>query len=389
MGAVSLERGGGPARATVLCVDDEPNVLTGLGLNLGRRYRVLTASTAAGALELLRGEPGIAVVVSDMRMPVMDGAAFLQAARELAPTATRLLLTGQADLHSAIAAVNHGQVFRFLTKPCPPESLLAAIADAVEQHRLVLAERELLEQTLQGSIQTLVSLLAMTNPPAFGRAVRVKALVSELATRLRLSPRWQLEVAAMLLPLGLATVPPETVEKVYYGLPLEEEEKKAVARCAATTEQLLAHIPRLELVRATLAWFWSPGRPLELSLPDAQLDLAERSAAILRGAVDFDVLEAQGHRADVAVASMRAQSGRYPGPLLQALEELRGNPGARVEWRELPAAALRPGMVFAEDLKLVSGALLVPRGMEVTPAMIERLLALPGGVFKGPLRVLV
>src|ERR1035437_9820924 len=71
----------------------------------------------------------------------------------------RILLTGQSNLDSAIAAVNHGQVFRFLTKPCSPQNLLAAIQSAAEQHRLITAERELLEKTLRGSIKALIEIL--------------------------------------------------------------------------------------------------------------------------------------------------------------------------------------------------------------------------------------
>src|SRR6185436_19833430 len=97
-------------RTQVLCVDDEPNVLEGLALNLRRRYDVLTATSGAAGLQILERERATAVVVSDMRMPNMDGAAFLAKARAALPEAVRLLLTGEADLNSAISAVNDGQI---------------------------------------------------------------------------------------------------------------------------------------------------------------------------------------------------------------------------------------------------------------------------------------
>jgi diguanylate cyclase (GGDEF)-like protein len=121
-------------RHTVLCVDDEPQVLEGLSLQLGRRYEVLTASSGEKALELLSSHEGVAAIVSDMRMPRMDGATFLSRARALAPSAARILLTGQADLQSAIAAVNEAQVLRFLSKPCLPPDLHAAVALGVEHY---------------------------------------------------------------------------------------------------------------------------------------------------------------------------------------------------------------------------------------------------------------
>jgi DNA-binding NtrC family response regulator len=75
-----------------------------------------------------------ALVVSDMRMPSMNGALFLAKVRQQTPDTVRMILSGQADLQAAIAAVNEGQIYRFLSKPCAPEQLLAAIEDALNQH---------------------------------------------------------------------------------------------------------------------------------------------------------------------------------------------------------------------------------------------------------------
>ncbi|MFP5307688.1 MAG: response regulator, partial [Gammaproteobacteria bacterium] len=147
-------------RPRVLCVDDEPNVLQGLTLQLGRRWRVLTALNGAEALEILRAEPRIAVVISDLRMPSMDGSALLHEAGILAPHATRILLTGHADIRSAIAAVNEGQIFRFLEKPCAPGDLLAAVAEAEGRHRLAVAERLLMEQAAATKIRDPLAELA-------------------------------------------------------------------------------------------------------------------------------------------------------------------------------------------------------------------------------------
>ena len=143
---------GGAPYPTILCVDDEKAVLDGLSLHLRRRFQVLTAQSGAEALAILGREPGVAVGMSDMRMPGMDGATFLARARELAPSAVRLLLTGQAHIDAAIAAINEGRIFRFLTKPCPPATMMAAVDAAAEQHRLVTAERGLLQETLHGAI---------------------------------------------------------------------------------------------------------------------------------------------------------------------------------------------------------------------------------------------
>ena len=122
----------------ILCVDDEPQVLESIKLNLRRSYSVSTALNGVEALTVLSQSQDIAVIVSDMRMPSMNGAVFLAKARQLAPDAVRMLLTGQSDIDTAIAAVNDGQIFRFLTKPCAPTVLLDAMAAAVTQQRLII-----------------------------------------------------------------------------------------------------------------------------------------------------------------------------------------------------------------------------------------------------------
>ncbi len=124
----------------VLCVDDEPRLVQGLRLHLEPHYRVSIATSGAAALELI-GQDAPAVIVSDLRMPKMDGTELLGQARERAPATVRLLLTGQADLDSVIAAVNHARVFRLLVKPCRPAVLLEALEAACREHRRLIDER--------------------------------------------------------------------------------------------------------------------------------------------------------------------------------------------------------------------------------------------------------
>ena len=128
-------------KPTVLFVDDDASILEGIRLAHGRRNDVRLASSGEMGLKILRDEPGVAVVVSDISMPLMDGAAFLAQARQIAPNAVRLLLTGTSDIESAARAVNDGRIFHFLTKPCPPEALQSALELALELHEDLLRSR--------------------------------------------------------------------------------------------------------------------------------------------------------------------------------------------------------------------------------------------------------
>ena len=129
--------------ARILCVDDEINVLEGLENILRRKFRFEKAQSGQTALEILKSQEPFAVVLSDMRMPGMDGAAFLGHVREEHPDTVRMLLTGHADMNAAISAVNQGQIFRFLTKPCPPDVLIKAFDAAVDS--VARAAQELLD----------------------------------------------------------------------------------------------------------------------------------------------------------------------------------------------------------------------------------------------------
>ncbi len=365
----------------ILCVDDEPQVLDAITLNLRRQYEVLRATGGAEALEILAREPDIVAVISDMRMPQMDGATFLAAACKAVPDVVRILLTGQADLAAAIAAVNNGQIFRFLTKPCPVEVLRTTLASAYDQHRLVTSERVLLEQTLRGSIQALVDILALTNPAAFGRANRIKTTTKAIAKSLALRETWQLECAALLSQLGQVVLPDELCAKLQQGHALTDDESKMVARVPAITEQLLAHIPRLEAVREILALH---GRPPHRASVDPKRQLVELGAHILRLALDLDALEVAA-----TPEPLRVLAGRelYDREVVAALEHARGAGKPRTV-REVAVSALRVGMVFADDVHMLSGALLVARGYEITPGFLERIGNYPPGAVPGPVRIL-
>jgi len=372
----------------VLCVDDEPRVLEGLALHLHRSYDVSTATSGRDGLAVLEKQGPFAVVMADMRMPGMDGAAFLSQSRVIAPDATRMLLTGDVDVKAAIDAVNQGQIFRFLTKPCPPEVLRQAFEAAVEQHRLVTAERVLLEETLHGSIQALVDVLALTNPAAFGRATRLKELVAAMADKLGLEHRWQFAVAAMLSQIGSIVLPAETAERHYYGRPLSPEEQLMVSRSRAVVEQLLGKIPRLEVVRGILSTYFLPFRPTPPNA-DATRRAVDQGANLLRVAFDFDSLEMQGQAATLALDTLRGRLDRYDPRALEVLGALKTGEAVQVAIRELPMSAVREGMVFAEDVKTGDGVLLAARGYVVTAGFVERARNFRAGYVREPIRVIL
>jgi response regulator RpfG family c-di-GMP phosphodiesterase len=347
---------------------------------LHRGFDVRIATGADQGLGILRGDPkGFAVVISDMRMPGMAGSEFLREARRLAPDVSRMLLTGYADIDSAIRAVNEVELFRFLTKPCASAELLSACAAAVAQHELKVAERELLEQTLHGSVDALVEVLALANPAAFGRGTRLKTLAGRLACAVDLEGSWEVEVAAMLAHIGAVTLPQATVEKLYAGVSLRDHEQAMADRVPVVTRRLLAKIPRLEGVVEILDTYHEP---LDPDTPD-QIPIGAR---ILRIAVDYDALESAGAGENIAIGVMRGR-GTYDPNLLAAFARTVGARRAGPVVQEIAVCELKVGMTLADDVRNVSGGLLVVRGQPVTDQLIDRLANFSTRVVRAPLRV--
>lgn len=373
-------------RPKILCVDDDPLMLESLQASLRRAYAVSTATDGRQGLKILESDGPFAAVLSDMRMPVMDGAAFLAHVCKVAPDTVRLLLTGQADISAAIAAVNEGQIFRFLTKPCPPSQLLAAIQMAVKQYSLVIAEKILLEQTLQGSIKALIDVLSLSNPQAFGRATRIKQHVQDMAIQLNIAERWHFEVAAMLSQIGYVALPQEIVEKLYGGQSLNTAEQEKVARLPDIADQLLKDIPRLEPVRGIIRAHVRP-RARVAVLKDG--DIVGLGAEILRIAVDFDHLESGGATESMALSTMKGRDLVYDPVLLDIFISLRAANAELLEVRELRLDAVKVGMVLSEDLRMRNGALLAARGYEVTHGFVERVRGFGPNMVKEPVRVII
>jgi hypothetical protein len=265
--------------------------------------------------------------------------------------------------------VNEAQIFRFLTKPCPPEQLKAAVEDGLMQHRLVTAERRILQETLIGCIQALMDVLAITNPVAFGRASHIKRLVTEFAGKLDCGTYWQLVAAAMLSQLGYVSLPVDLVQKHYYGERLTPEEQILVKAVPDVVNGLLQHIPRLEPVMQILtALTWKDEQLKRLG--DGTIGLGAR---ILGLVLQYDELVAQGHTVDVAVQTLRGHSSRYGDELIEGFAKHVGAGSGKSEARQIALRSVRPGMLIMQDIRTHLGTLLVPRGFEVTTAFIERM----------------
>lgn len=349
--------------AKILFIDDEANILDTFRRNLSRRFNIETALGPEKALEAIAKGGPYCVAVSDLSMPGMDGIKLLGKIKELSPNTTRVMLTGHADLDAAMAAVNEGHVFRFLTKPCDTETLIRTLEAAREQYRLVTAEKELLRGTLRGSVKVLTEILSLVSPEGFGRAERLKRLVMATAKELGAHGAWKFELAAMLSQIGCISVPEDILTKKYSGQELGPEEKQIYGMHVSVAVGLLENIPRLEDIIELIS---RHADPIE-SLSSAPL-----GARLLRLVGDFDDALQKGLSKEDAVVSLRPASAAYGAEALEAFEKVVFRVAGYLP-RKVATADLSEKMILAVDLRSTTGVLVLAKGFEFTDFVITRL----------------
>ncbi|GIF22376.1 response regulator receiver modulated metal-depenent phosphohydrolase [Paractinoplanes tereljensis] len=356
-------------------VDDEQRLLDGLRRSLHGRYAIDFATSGADGLAQIAGAPGpYAVVVSDMMMPVMNGAEFLARTREVSPDSVQIILSGQADLTSTIAAVNDGNLFRFLTKPCEPDHLTRALDAALHQHQLVIAERELLQRTLDGTVELLTDLMKAASPLAAARSEQVRALVDAVAP----AEAWEPRIAALLGQVGLLAIPGEVLAQVRAGVPLDQEAEALFRSHPRLAYELTRRIPRLERVAE-----WVAAQPVAAGATPA--GTVDDDQAPYAAAIAFVV----GVEAGGSPASVAAGLAGYPRELVDSL--LRAYTTAKVRKpRKVAGAELMVGMMVDQDVITTSGLVLVRGGELLSETMAIRLRHFAEGVgIVEPVAVLV
>ena len=375
--------------AKILFVDDDANILAGFERQLRKFFALETALGAKEGLDVINEKGPFSVIVSDLRMPEMDGIQFLSRVRETAPDSIRIMLTGYADLGTAINAVNEGYIFRFLTRPCERDVLVTALSSGVRQYDLVTAERELLERTLRGSLKVVSEILELVNPEAFGRASRITNYVREVGKRMRVADMWQLETAAALSQIGCVILPEDALKKLYQGRELTGEESQLFSMHPFVASDLLAHIPRLENIAEIIAYqeknFDGSGIPMD-SRSGGEIPLGAR---ILKVVLDFDTLHVKGTEKIGSVEQLAGRAGLYDPEVLLALRDVVKNKG-KFRKASVKVDELQDDMILEEDLLLRSGRLLVARGYKVNRTLRERLRSFcekPG--IKEPIEVLI
>ena len=396
-----------PVTPVVLLVDDEPNVLSALRRLLRPAgYTVLLANGGEEALQLLTGQP-VDLVISDMRMPVMSGDQLLARVREGWPQTLRILLTGYADIASAVAAINEGGIYRYISKPWDDAELLRVVQQALELATLqrekdrlgaltraqnaelrelnatledkvqvrteelrianqeVMLAMEKLRKTFFTSVQVLSNLIEMRAPALAGHSRRVADVARRLAEKLGYGAELQHELllAGLLHDIGKIGYPDSLFSKPLARM--NAEELGLARKHPLNGEAALMSMPDMrgvaEIIRAHHERWDGKGFPDGLAGDKIPL-----GARILALANDYDgahlgTRSAKPMTVDEAkLYVIEGRGFRYDPDVVDAFGQLIGKlPRQHPQELRLSGNELEPGMVLSRDLYSPDGMLLL------------------------------
>ncbi|MBX7144773.1 MAG: response regulator [Oligoflexia bacterium] len=357
----------------IMLVDDEPNLLNALVRQLRGTLPVETYSRPKDALAKITTPRPCAVVVSDMRMPEMNGIEFLTAVQQASPDTVRIMLTGNADRETVTQAVNQSNIFRFLMKPCVPQDLQKAILDGIAQFKLVTAEKDLLQRTLAGSVKLLTDILGLARPAEFKHVLEKRELVRALCSELGISGAWELELALMLTPIGAITLPTEILEQREFPDRLTKSQREAIAAIPSVSKKLVMNIPRLERVGNLIETAGSK-RTQEIT---GSVGRGDSALQILHVVSALSSVELTKDQIGQELGEYRA-AGVEPR-ILQVLERLLharcriADKTAETEVYEIKCADLCAGQILLSDVLTSNGKLLIASGNMLTDTLVERI----------------
>lgn len=353
----------------ILFVDDDEKILRSFNRTLSEEFAVVTATGPEEALQTLEEQGPFPVIVSDMKMPGMTGLELLRRAREISPDSVQILLTGFADVETAMNAVNHGGLFRFLTKPCNLDTLSRALRDGVRQYRLIVSEKELLEQTLLGTVKVLSQILTVVNPTAQGVTNRLKKYCCHMMKELGLKEKWLYDMAVMLSQLGSLTVPSEILNRFISGGDISDQEREMIGKLPSVTVKLLMHIPRLDDVIEIISLQNNPYSEFPAYSSPEDYSKVHLGAQMLHVAITLDCLLMQGVQPAKAMRSMRDDTKAFNPELVEAMGrydfELQNMVGMRVKCSQLTTR-----MILDEDIFSTKGVMLASKGQLVSLPLI-------------------
>ncbi len=351
----------------VLLVDDEINILNSFRRTLRGHVELDLASSGQEALGKI-SQNQYAVIVTDMQMPEMNGLQLLEAVRERSPDTVRMMFTGNADQKTAVDAVNLGDVFRFINKPCTPQDLLNYIDAALRQYELIVAEKVLLNNTLKGVVSVLNEVLSLMSSEINEHNSRIQYHMHKLATAIKLKQSWSFEPMVQLSQLGYIIFPESTLKSMSEGKLATEEDKQLFAQHPCLASDLLRKIPRMGAIANNILYqekcYDGTGFPYD-DVKGSEIPLGARMLKIVCA---YTRLERAGLEADEAIQTLENEEGVYDPKLLAAFKNTLTFVAPRMI---VDVEKLTQNMVLEEEVLTNRGQLVAGRGQRVTEALLN------------------
>lgn len=346
---------------SVLFIDDDGSILDSLPAALTKRLNCLFAASYDEALAVLRERPDCPVVVTELGVKGKDSLEFLRTLRTKYPRTTRLILTGRGNYSQAMKAINEGEVYRFLEKPCPQEKLTQAISDAIRVKEKQPDSQKAVRKALMGSIKALMDVLDLVHPEAVGVSRRIRERVISAAKAFGVKSIWRMEMAILLSHVGCVALPSELLVKVDTGKPLTPEERQMFAMHPKIAFNLLSNIDQLTSIALILK---KQLQPLEKNPP--------LESRILKIAIAIDRLERKGADIRSALRALGKQPEEYDPMIIKHMSSLIIGANA-LPSIEVSVENLEEGMIMADDLINKDGVKLLLRGQRISKASLIRL----------------
>ncbi|WP_186392092.1 MULTISPECIES: HD domain-containing phosphohydrolase [unclassified Pannonibacter] len=362
----------------ILVVDADVKVLTAFQQLLGSKFQIVTARSAVEAVAWIERNPSVAVVISSLNLPDIDGVEFLKSVTDFAPVAARIMLTADRSLEVARRAVNEANVLMHLLKPCPADEIENAIRSGLAYHNRVLKEKNLLEKTLSGSVKLLIDMLALFHTDAFRKTTVMRQQALKVAKALGLKKIWELEMAVMFSPLGEALLPREILSRYRSAKTLTDPQRELLARAPEQSRDLLRNIPQFERIAEVLYYsgrgFDGSGFPTD-GPTGKDIPLHSRILKIL---IDLWYASPDTGVDLAAFEALNINRRQYDPALLKVVRAcLLETEQSLTERSQIIAChirALRPGDILIDDI-ITDGSheLVLSRGHQLTETTIKRL----------------
>jgi CheY-like chemotaxis protein len=359
-------------KTRILFLDDEQPLLNGIQRRLGHDYDMTCCTAGAEALKIIEQLGPFGAIITDMRMPEMNGIQFIRQAREIAPDAVYIMLTGNQDQATAIEAMNEGQVFRFLNKPCDHDALKRSIDAALHQYQLVTAEKELLQKTFVGAISVLTEVLEIGQPAIYSQASYIEELVGLLTSAVGCSPRWEYKLAARMSPIGLSLLSEQERAYLEIGSPTDSQYLEMYRRSIGISARLIEKIPRLGTVAQIISSQLDVNGSLQFHVNESNEEVVHIGATLLRIATFWNSLMRIGIGPNVAVQEVRSMFPEIHQAILITLEQWNGYHQAHDVVR-IEVSEIREGMILADDVVATDQSKLMRQGQRLSKASVEKL----------------